>query len=135
MIRIALVCALALSAAGCKSHRSRSIQNVEPKNPQTLGELAVPEDFDFALTRRVKVQVELTAGNSAVAVVQEPGRFGYDPFSAITKGVVSTGSRFDRVIRVDVHANAIPVLIYRDGAFEETAAAIDLDGIARAVFP
>lgn len=135
MKRYALALTLVLGLAGCKSGSSGSPAGVEPKNPETLGELAVPSGFDYSLTRTVIVEVEIASGADGIAVVQEPNQLGYDPFTALSKGVVSTTGPFSPSVRVGLNSTEIPVLLYRNGAFESSRAAIDLDGTARVVFP
>ena len=137
MIRVLGVIALLLASSGCKPNSSSSAEptSVEPRGPETLSELAVFADFDFALTRSVALEVEIQNGDSGILVVQEPGHATYDPRHALSKGVVSATDHFEVALRVDTNATEIPVFLYRHDAFESAAAAIDLDGTARVVFP
>lgn len=133
------ICTLATLLAGCadkSSNRGGGTVGVEPKQAELLIEADVPTDFAYETTRTVTVEVQVGGTREEhVALVLEPGTVGYEPQFIVTKGKVSPAQPFTRTIRLESSATELPVLLYRDGVFEEAVATIDLDGRATVQFP
>ncbi len=108
----------ALTGLGCTA----------PEHPVPIDQIAVPQGFDFSMTKDVTVKVTVaddtgkilpgslvTVGNTEEQLV---------PGNILARGITNDQGLFERVIRVPAHYGALRVQALRSGEGQETDAAI-----------
>ncbi|MEM7262907.1 MAG: hypothetical protein AAF488_13020 [Planctomycetota bacterium] len=120
----AAACLIASACIGCANSSSSGSNaggsnDVEPKSPEKLSEVAVPSSFTFETTETVDIEV-VTAGrhDGFIVIVLEPGTPDYDPHRALKKAKGEAGSSFSGSVRIEAGASSVPVVLFENGALE-----------------